>query len=542
MDTVRDREASRLVVSKQSITYGAIMLSWLKIPSQADHPMADAKGAASVIEGLSKPNPAHALEVLTEQLMLLRDSHGLKAQRIYEIVDLVDQAAKPYYRKLQQDFLSAPGMTKAQESRIAHVVGSFWLELSTGYRSLMNMFEAGDPSGAALKPQLGTIAARCLRAFGMHLKWRLQRYSAVEGELWRDFGRAYAIAESRGYSTGKVVVYPGLWGDSSVQREVLKPLMLAVSSTDSMTASQVEIAERLCAHFALHFELHRAASTGCHFWFDLDGDHAPSRLADRFAVSPSMRFFGPGVAAQELERLADEIKGAGVLPSTINLGSDFASNEVLEVVEHLQRYWGATPPARREARKASRERIDVVNEFESVIAAVSGDPLDLDFDDRRLSTWGVSNESTGGFGAIAPIAKTEWVKIGMLLGVKYEDGAAWGVGIVRRISNEAQGNRYIGIELFGRGVTNIKLLRLAADGRVSPEAAMAEDALLLPSSADNSLGRMEVTLVMKLGTFSPLKNYGMRMHGMDYVLAPKRLVEAGQDYDIAEYRVVQRSV
>lgn len=503
--------------------------------------MADAKGAAAVIEGLSKPNPAHALEMLTEQLALLRDAHGLKAQRVFEIIDLVDQAAKPYYRKLQADFLSAPGMTKAQESRIAHVVGSFWLQLSHSYRTLMDMFEAGDPSSAALKAHLSTIAARSLRAFGMHLKWRLQRYSVVEGELWRGFGRAYAIAESRGYASGKVVVYGGLWGESSVQRELLKPLMLSVSSTDSMTASQVEIAERLCAHFSNHFEMHRAASSGCHFWFDLDGDRAPARLADRFAVAPSMRFFGPGAAAQELERLADEIKGSGALPSQINLGGDFASNEVLEVVEHLQRYWGVTPPARKEARKSSRERIDVVNEFESVIAAVSGDPLDLDFDDRRLSTWGVSNESTGGFGAIAPIARTEWVKIGMLLGVKYEDGAAWGVGIVRRISNEAQGNRYIGIELFGRGVTNVKLLRLLPDGRISPEEGSNEDALLLPSSADNSLGRMEVSLVMKLGTFSPLKNYGMRMHGMDYVLAPKRLVEAGQDYDIAEYRVVQRS-
>lgn len=189
---------------------------------------------------------------------------------------------------------------------------------------------------------------------------------------------------------------------------------------------------------------------------------------------------------------------------------------------------------------ASRLGIDVVHGFDDVMALVRRDADDLDFDERRMDRWMVADESAGGFGAVAPAARTDWLQIGTLLGTRYQDGAAWGVGIVRRINLDGSGNRCVGIEMFAKGVTTVRLLPLLPDGRIHPDDELGEQALLLPSAADNSVGRLEVTLVMRLGAFSPHKSHGMRMHQVGYLLVPARLLEAGQDFDLAEYRIMHR--
>ena len=517
------------------------MLGWLKPAATADHPLADARAAKIIVDNLAAQNASQALESLSDQLEGLRDAVGLKAQRGFEIIDLVDSAAKPFQRKLSQEFVGTPSPGKAQETRIAHVMAGFWRRLSDAYRLLLEMHEAGDPSAVALRPNLGTIAARSLRAANLHLKWRLFRYSLVSPEFWMNAGRVYSIAERHGVAAGKTMVYPGTWGESSVERELLKLLALSVSSTDSLPPIQVEIAERVCAQFSEFFTLQKQASTGCHFWFDLSAAKAPARLADRIALSHTMRFFGPAGAAFEVEKLGAAIRENGVVPSTVNLGADYPVDLVLQTLRHLARYWAPQPPARKEARAASDGRIDVVHGLADVLVAVEGEVDELEDFDRRMQTWPIANESAGGFGAVAPPARTDWVEIGTLLGVKYEDGAAWGVGLVRRISLDPHGNRYVGIEMFARGVMTVRLMPLLADGSAHPDDELGTDALLLPSAVDHSLGRFEVNLVLKPGLFAPRRSYGMRMYGCRYLLVPRRLIEAGQDFDIAEFRVLQRS-
>jgi hypothetical protein len=516
------------------------MLGWLKKEPEADHPMADAKASRAILAALPAQNPSVSLETLSSHLDSLREATGLKAQRQFEIVDEIDAASKPFQRKLTQDYLHFTGLSPAQETRISHVVTMFWLRLATAYRLLLELHEAGDPSAHAIRPQLGVIAARAIRAFNLHLKWRQYRYATADPRQWQDLGRIYGIAESRA-ATGTCMVYPGTWGESTVERELLKVLMLSISSTDSLARAQVEIVERLCAQYSEFFVMQKQPATGCHFFFDLDGDHAPARLADRVALEPALRFFGPGSAAAQIEQLAAEIRAAGAVPSTVNLGGDYPPSDVLAALLHLARYWAPLPPARKESRKASEERIDVVHGLPDVIAAVSGALSELDFDDLRAETWGVANESVGGFGALVPAGGGDWLAIGELIGVKYSDGAAWGVGIARRLSEGPRGTRYVGIEMFTRGVSRVRLLPLTADGRVHPEAEAGDDALLLPSDVENSLGRMEVRLVLRLGTYSPQKSLGMRMFATDYLLVPAKMIEAGTDFDIAIYRVLQRS-
>lgn len=522
------------------------MLGWLKNSgSQSGHPMADVKGAAAVLAALPAGAPLGALEVLSGHLETLVETSGIRSSRLLEIIDQVDVAAKPLHRRLLQDFIAGAG-GKGMEARIAHVAGTYWLRLFTAYAALLELHESGDTAaGAPIRGQLGIVCARSLRAAGMHLKWKLFRYGAAESGFWSRVGRVLHVAEARGVAAGKVTVYAGVWGESTVQREFLRTAMLSVSSTDRLPAVHVEVVDRLAAQFSESFVLQKQAASGCHFWIDTAEDRAPARMADRIALSPSLRFFGPGNVVVELEGLSAYIRANGAIPTGMNLGGSHPLETVLEVVRHLGRYWAPSPPARRDARSASRLRIDVVHGLAAVLAAVAGATAgsDSDFDADELSTdaWVLADESAGGFGARASAARTDWLQIGTLLGTRYEEGASWGVGIVRRINLDAQGNRHVGIEMFAKGVTAVRLLQLLPDGNIHPDEELGQDALLLPSAADNSLGKTEVTLLMPLGGFSPQRSHGMRMHSMDYLLVPRRLLEAGQDFDLAEYRILHRS-
>jgi hypothetical protein len=65
--------------------------------------------------------------------------------------------------------------------------------------------------------------------------------------------------------------------------------------------------------------------------------------------------------------------------------------------------------------------------------------------------------------------------------------------------------------------------------------------VLLPSSAADSSGTGELSLLMRVGTFSPRQSLQMRAYERDYLLVPKLLIEGGQDFDMARFRVMARA-
>jgi hypothetical protein len=178
-----------------------------------------------------------------------------------------------------------------------------------------------------------------------------------------------------------------------------------------------------------------------------------------------------------------------------------------------------------------------VHDFDEILAIIAGGPkdlTDLSFD-QHIETWTVENESENGYGAIIPPSKADWLKVGTLLGIKLEDGNAWGVGIVRRLSNDPTQQRYVGIQTLAKGGARVKLF---AVGEAAGQSG--EDAVLLPSSAADSSGTGELSLLMRMGTFSQRQNFQMRAYERDYILVPKQLLEGGQDFDMAKFRVLQQ--
>jgi len=511
------------------------MLKWIK-GSKSEHPLADDKAAREFVAELPPLDPYKSLEELCYWLDTLGSADDLKGPRVLEIIDLIDQAAKNHQRKLSQDYLnSSARLQKFQEIRSWNAVVAFWKQLADSYQMCLTRFQAGGGGWGALKGQMPMVVARAMRALTLQLKWYLLRYGPVEPMVWAQMGKLYAYAEEKGFAGTPVVVYPGKFGESTVQREFLKGMMLNISSTDSLLPAKLEIAERIVAQFSEFFVMNRQPAKGCHYYFDLHDDKLPARVISRLKMPPGLRYFGPGDAAQQLQKLIVAVQGDGVVPTSINLDGTFDTEVALETLRHLARYWAPNPPARGEERRRCVSRMSVVHDFDEIVATVSGETQDLTFD-STVEVWTVENESEGGYGALMPQATSDWLRVGALLGVKIEDGASWGVGIVRRLSAYDHKQRYVGIQVLTKGATVVKLAAISAVDE--PEL---ESALLLPSNSNQTNDAGEMNLLLRSGTFSLHKSMEMRAYERSYLLVPRKLMEGGHDFDMARFRVMQRA-
>ena len=500
--------------------------------------MADEKSAKEFLAELPGQDPYKMLEEVAFWLDATRSAEGLKPLRSFEIVDQLDSAGKAHQRKLSQEYLAGGvRLQKFQEQRIWSTVVEFWRELGAAYEFCLAQTLPGVSGSGALKPLAPTLAARALRALALELKWALLRYGPIDPTLWGRLSAVYSQAEAGGFALKVCSVYPGPHSDSTVQREFLKALMLSISATDSLLPRKLEIAERIVAQFSDGFVLQREPVQGCHYHVDLQAARAPTRMVAKVTPAPSVRYFGPGQAAERVESLIAGVAERGVVPADVNLGGSYEASMVLEVARHMARYWAAVPPTRREERRRSVARIHVVHNFDDVLGIISGESRDLDFQ-QNIETWTVENESESGFGALIPDAVSDWLRVGTLLGIKLEDGNASGVGIVRRLTNHASQHRYVGIQTLAKGGARVKLFPVGGKG----VSEGGDDAVLLPSSAADSTGTGELHLLMRMGSFSPRQSFNMRAYEREYLLVPKALLEGGQDFDMAKFRVVQRAM
>lgn len=507
------------------------MLNWIK-PGRSEHPLADAKTEREAFADL----PADSFKALGELghwLDVLHDDDALKLPRLVEIVDRVDHVARGPLRKLQIDYLEGGGrLQQFQEQRIRTSAIGLWKRLAVAHMLILQRYRSAAPGAAAAKSSLPLIIARGMRALGMQLKWQLLHYGPVDSDIWAGLGRLLSYAEEQGFAKSELTVYPG--SESTIQREFLKAAMLAISSTDSLLPRKLDIAERLIAHFDVHYVLQRQPAKGCHFYADIADARMPARFVERIEIGPGIRFFGPGTAAEMLTRFAATTRSSGAVSSEVDLGGPQDAAVVCDVANHLARYWGAQPPARGGERRSSIEQIDVVHGYNEILARLREDESqDLDFEDSA-ETWKVENESDGGYGALLPQHCSNWVKVGTLIGVRLTDGAAWGVGIVRRISMQEDKQRYVGVQFLARGTSVVQIRSANGAGELQP-------ALLLPSQSTDSLGHGDMSLLLKEGGFSRESSLEMHAYDRSYLLVPRALVEGGHDFDMARFRVLQRA-
>ncbi|MEK7876777.1 MAG: hypothetical protein AAB325_11360 [Pseudomonadota bacterium] len=504
-----------------------------------DHPMASIGQAKKLLAELPANDPVEALNDITAWLDSINRAEGFTLYRRFGLVDLLDQTARNHERKVSEEYQSTQRLQKFREDTLWRAAFEFWKRLGDAYGRCAEKLWSDASAASEMRKELPVIVARALRALTLQMKWTLLRYSPVDVRLWGEVGRLYIFAEHKGFATEAIEIYPGAHGQSTVQREFLKTMMLGVSANHGLNPVQQEIAGRAVAHFGKMFALQLQPGPGCSFCFDLAQRKPPTLVPQGFEPNLTTRYFGAGGALATLDALIQEIHQRGGVPGEFNLGANFDGDLVLSTLQHLARHWSDEPPTRRSARRKIAMRLTVVHGFQNLLQAVEspagGTPLDFE---RAAATesWIVDNVNEGGMGAVIPKIKDDWIKGGMLLGVQVEGSQAWRAGIIRRIVREESQQRRVGIQMLSQAAIPVKLLPA---GKLSQaDAAPAGESALLLSATPDKNG--EISLLLSAGSGMRDRALEMNVSGKRYHLMPGSLVESGDDYARMTFKMTER--
>jgi len=218
---------------------------------------------------------------------------------------------------------------------------------------------------------------------------------------------------------------------------------------------------------------------------------------------------------------------SGQVPPEVNLGGSYEAHVALEVLRHLHLYWSPQPPERKAQRHPVKSRLSVTYGFNEVVGVLGGSDS-LDFDNKNSESWIVENVSTGGFGAVVPQLKGDWLRVGVLLALQPEGGTNWVVGVIRRVNKLDGQQARVGIETLSKTPT---LSRFAVAG----VASVTEQGVLLKSG-----DAAETNIVLKPGVFAPGQNLEIARGTRHHVYLPQAVAERGDDFEIARFRELIR--
>jgi hypothetical protein len=366
------------------------------------------------------------------------------------------------------------------------------------------------------KPQPAVVLG-AMRAFAQQLKWQQLRYGPIDPAVWGQLNRTFALAEARGIAEART--------------EYLKAAMLSAASPDTRPAAELELAERIIAELAPAFALANAPAPELPYWIDLAQATAPARAARAPQPNATSRYFGPGAALGTLQNLSERLLAKRQVPAELKPAPEDDPDTVLGVLRHLAMYWAPAAPERKHKRHNVQSKLTVAHGFNGVLEALGGDPDDtLNFGKRGVvagEQWALDNVSAGGFGALAPQAKSEWVKVGALVAAQ-PDGANWLIGTVRRVSKVSRDEVRVGVETLSRAPV---LSQFSLRG-----TQQASGVLLPPVNAGNG----DAAIALRAGVYARGENLEANVGGKQTVYMPQGVSERGEDYEIVKFKEMVR--
>jgi hypothetical protein len=311
-------------------------------------------------------------------------------------------------------------------------------------------------------------------------------------------------------------------------QEFVRVVAFQAASMDSLLPLEIEVAERLIAHFLSGFVFTARVEEDSVYWLDLDLPQAPQRMARMpKAATPTLRFFKPGGGHANILALLNQLEQGGDVPANINLGAQYPVRLLIPVLRHLAAYLAPIPPQRSHDRHLVKNRMSVLNGLVNAFVVFSGDfggrPAGL-----QMESWVVENVSRGGFGAVLNSLPGEWLKVGALIAMQPEGGENWLLGIVRRYNRESENEARVGIQTLAQEVVSVELKPRRSS---SYAAAAGIPGLLIRGAGD------EVQMVLPPASFDLRENLECTLAGRGQLLTPVAMGEQTADYEVARYRL-----
>lgn len=490
--------------------------------SRTAHPLLDAREAKRVFAGLAAHEAPAGVEEATAWLESLPAAEGFKLVQRFEAVLRIDEAVLRHTQRLTQEYLRHVPAGWTGDARLWELNHEYWRQLANVYRDGLERWRtATREERAALASLLPLILPRTLYALGMVLKWDQFRYGPISADFWRDLGAAYLTAVEIGVDKTPLSLHPATLTQepaTSSEAEYLKVLVFHASALDQLTPPQIELTAHLVKHFLPHLTLLREVWPTSMYWVDASKPLPPVRLGRLPEVTPGLRFFTCTRAVSPVDAVLAEIRAGQRVPPELGLGAAVDAATVLPVLEHLAAYWAPTPPIRTHARRRVATRLVVVHGLDPAHARLSGK---VDAGDAEI--WVVDDVSQGGMGVRAPVARTEWLHIGALVGIQPEGGDNWLISIVRRYSRTTPDQMNVGIETLSKQPRAI----LADAGGLETAGLLLD----FPVVADH------VRLVLPRTAAGEQVALTFTLDGAGVRLFPVAVLETGADFVITRFLV-----
>ncbi len=499
------------------------MLKWLGGSDKVDHPMADAARAKEIIAGFPAEDSTKAAHDAVHWLGSISETKGFKLARCYEMIDMIDVLIKRHGQKLLEQYLALKPLSKVQEGLMWRAATDLWKALGDAYLVCVAQAEADKAAAAVFRKSLPALVARALRAQLLQIKWILMLYGYVTDGYWQTVAKLHNYAESGGFLDEMTDIYGGAHGCGTIRQEFLRALMLGVSSTGGLSPIKQNIAEHTIAHFSTAFISETESGEGRNFIFDLNGSMPPARV---LAVPPQgarLFYFGAGSALVGAQKIIDAINETGALLSDINLGPGENIDHMADTLLHLAFNWEKELPPRDSERRRVSETLQVAHGLEGILSPGGSGACDV---------WIVENASDEGYGVIVAGLRSEWLQVGVLIGLRPNSATPWGAGVVRRIETDVRGQRRVGIQVISRTVVSATMCTMLASGaRGAPQPVILLDTE--PSSSGYLLA------VLEPGIFSLRESLEATRtaDGKTFRLSPSSMVEGGINFDRVRFKV-----
>lgn len=528
-----------------------------------DHPMFNVKEARKLLADLPNNDAFKALDEITSWLTSVKDTPGFRPEVRAEILMLLDETGQPLHAELLREYLGAPHLQDFQGLRQWQGMLGFMQVLVEAYAVCVSEYRQAEKKPLGLGENMSVICVRLLRAVAGRMKLEMMRYVEIDPSSWDQLCSCYSFAETSQVAETMVYAYPKQVIQTSPQKELLRALMLYVSSPGTLAPEQIEVSYRITGRLVSSFDFKAVPDLDCAHFIDLSKPGAPGYIDNKFQPTPTMRFFGAIRAVPKIQSIIDQNKRS-LIQQEQRFGDEFTPSGKLTVLKHLQTYWGKNQPHRHQERKGISATIEVVHSFRIIGQLVTG--IDLGHapnlsekdaaalkeqskinlaaaDDAKYTTetWTVSDASANGIGGIIPKTSGAWVKIGALCGLKSPNGQLWWVGMIRRLQTNSKGAVHVGIEILAKKPLSVwlRVLGKGAEKISNWETSSGSfeydylPVILLPDAYNSYVN---ATMLMESGNYTPDNIYEMMMGEKSRDIKLTSLLAEGEDYEQVSFQ------
>jgi hypothetical protein len=493
---------------------------------KSDHPLAEMKSAQALLDEIPKGDSLKALQEISGWVEAIREQAGnFRLDHQWAVLRLYDQAAQAHVRKLLHDYFAPQPASQFQENRLWTLLEDYYSHSDLCHFDVLTRYRAGAKGAASIKEDIPLLCARGIHAITGQLKLAAARYTMVDPTLWRRLADYYLLAEENDCLNTPLTLYVGT--NTSVSESFAVLVIWYGSSAGSLSPLQEHIAERLFSALGGGIAVSSTYDGAGLFAFDLAQPTPPMRATAGATIHPALRFVAADRLRQQLAGLVKTMD-KGILPEGLNFyGAKYDVELVRDIAQRLLQSLTLPPPTRRNPRRKIKVNLKVANGFSKMLERSD---VGLSFGAEESELWEIEDISATGFRSVIPAAHVNDVRVGSLLGSQPAGVSHWGAGVVRRLSRDLEGNLHVGIELLSPRIVGVPLLDYA-----NPDDASVQIGMYLNRPNDSS---GEAWLLMKQDAFVLARSLKMQLGDKEYLLLPLALVEQGEDYDLARYRMM----